>query len=102
MKAPTGTVNETAYQMLDPTAELAAERRARRTPPARLEDVTIGLLSISKERSSEFLDTIERLLTKREFAVARFSKATHTKPAPEAIVQAIVERCGVVVVGLAD
>jgi hypothetical protein len=95
-------MNEHSYQMLDPTAELSPERRTRRTPPARLEDVTIGLLSISKERSNEFLDTIERLLTQREFSVARFSKATHTKPAPESVVQAIVERCGVVVVGLAD
>ncbi len=95
-------MNTATYHMLDPTAETAAERRARRAPPARLEDVTIGLLSISKERSDEFLDTIERLLTQREFSVARFSKATHTKPAPEAIVQAIVEKCGVVVVGLAD
>ena len=92
----------TTYHMLDPTAELAPERRTRRVPPAKLEDVTIGLLSISKERSNEFLDTIERLLTQREFSVARFAKATHTKPAPEAIVQAIVERCGVVIVGLAD
>jgi hypothetical protein len=95
-------MNETNYHMLDPTAELSPERRARRAPPARLEDVTIGLLSISKERSNEFLDTIERLLTQREFSVARFAKATHTKPAPESVVQAIVERCGVVVVGLAD
>ena len=94
-------MNETTYHMLDPTAQLSPERRTRRAPPARLEDVTIGLLSISKERSNEFLDTVERLLTQREFSVARFSKATHTKPAPESIVQAIVER-GVVVVGLAD
>jgi len=92
----------TPYQMLDPTAELAAERRARRTPPARLEDVTIGLLSISKERSQEFLDTIERRLIAREYSVARFEKPTHTKPAPEAVLQGIIERCGVVVIGLAD
>ena len=46
----------TTYHMLDPTAELAPERRTRRVPPAKLEDVTIGLLSISKERSSEFLE----------------------------------------------
>ena len=95
-------MNATSYSMLDPTAELAPQRRMRRAPPARLEDVTIGLLSISKERSNEFLDTIERLLTQREFSVARFTKATHTKPAPEAVVQAIVEQCGVVIVGLAD
>ena len=90
------------YQMLDPTAELSPQRRARRAPPGTLEGLTIGLLSISKERSNEFLDTVERRLTERGLAVARFMKPTHTKPAPEAIVQAIVERCGVVIVGLAD
>ena len=90
------------YQMLDPTAELASEQRARRAPPASLEGATIGLMSISKERSREFLDTVERRLAARGLKIARFEKPTHTKPAPEALVQAIVERCGVVVVGLAD
>jgi hypothetical protein len=90
------------YQMLDPTAELASERRARRPPPARLEGATIGLMSISKERSREFLDTLERLLAARGLKIARFEKPTHTKPAPEAVMQAMVERCAVVVVGLAD
>jgi hypothetical protein len=88
--------------MLDPTAELAAGQRARRTPPAGLEGATIGLMSISKERSREFLDTMERLLTGRGLKVERFEKPTHTKPAPETVVQAIVERCAVVVIGLAD
>ena len=92
----------TAYHMLDPTAELSPERRARRQPPASLEGATIGLLSISKERSNEFLDSIERLLVARGLKVERFMKPTHTKPAPEAIYQAIVERCDVAVVGLAD
>ena len=90
------------YHMLDPTAELSSERRARRAPPANLEGATIGLMSISKERSREFLDTMERLLAGRGLKVERFEKPTHTKPAPEPVVQAIVERCAVVVVGLAD
>lgn len=90
------------YQMLDPTAELTSEQRARRAPPAQLEGATIGLMSISKERSREFLDTVERRLAGRGLKIARFEKPTHTKPAPEALVQAIVERCDVVVVGLAD
>ena len=90
------------YEMLDPTAELSPQRRARRAPPTTLDGVTIGLLSISKERSNEFLDTVERRLIERGLSVARFMKPTHTKPAPEPIVQSIVERCGVVVVGLAD
>ena len=95
-------MNEQTYQMLDPTAQLSPERRARRAPTARLEDATIGLLSISKERSNEFLDTVERRLKARGLEVARFMKPTHTKPAPEAVVQDIVERCDVVVIGLAD
>ena len=95
-------MNTRTYQMLDPTGELAAERRARRAPPASLEGATIGLMSISKERSREFLDTLERLLTGRGLKIERFEKPTHTKPAPEPVVQAIVERCDVVVVGLAD
>jgi hypothetical protein len=91
-----------AYSMLDPTAELSTERRARRAPPANLDGATIGLMSISKERSREFLDTMERLLARRGLKVERFEKPTHTKPAPEPVVQAIVERCDVVVIGLAD
>lgn len=95
-------MNQQTYQMLDPTAELSSEQRARRAPPASLDDATIGLMSISKERSREFLDTVERRLAARGLKIARFEKPTHTKPAPEAVVQAIVERCAVVVVGLAD
>jgi len=95
-------VNPHGYRMLDPTAELASERRTRRAPPERLEGATVGLMSISKERSHEFLDTVERRLAARGLTVARFAKPTHTKPAPEPVLQAIVERCDVVVVGLAD
>ena len=90
------------YSMLDPTGELSSARRARRAPPASLDGATVGLMSISKERSREFLDTMERLLAGRGLKVARFEKPTHTKPAPEPVVAAIVERCDVVVIGLAD
>ncbi len=90
------------YQLLDPTAETATELRSRRPPPGTLEGATIGLMSISKERSNEFLDTLERRMVERGLAVHRFAKPTHTKPAPEPILQGIVERCQVVLVGLAD
>ena len=90
------------YQMRDPTAETAAVQRERIAPPADLSQATIGLLSISKERSREFLDYMEERLAARGLNVLRFEKPTHTKPAPEAIIQDIVERCDVVVEGLAD
>ena len=95
-------MTSTSYQMLDPTAELSPQQRSRHEPPAKLDGATIALLSISKERSNEFFDTVERRLTERGLRVERFMKPTHTKPAPEPIVQSIVERCDVVVVGLAD
>ena len=44
--------------MRDPTSEAALTLRERRPPPAQLKDATIGLLSIRKERSDEFLDTV--------------------------------------------
>ena len=90
------------YQMLDPTAELSPVIRERLAPPADLSNATVGLLCISKERSEEFLDSVEAALSQRGIRVARFAKPTHTKPAPEEVVQAIVERCDVGVEGLAD
>lgn len=88
--------------MRDPTAETEAVQRERTPPTAALENATIGLLSISKERSAEFLDSVEKLLAAQGHTVLRFEKPTHTKPAPEGVLQDIVERCDVVVEGLAD
>ncbi|MSO76581.1 MAG: hypothetical protein EXQ87_06675 [Alphaproteobacteria bacterium] len=88
--------------MRDPTAELAPGMRPRLAPPERLEGATIGLLSISKERSHEFLDQVERRLNERGLNVLRFQKPTHTKPAPEDVLQRLIERCDIVVEGLAD
>ena len=88
--------------MRDPTAEASPVLRERRPPPERLDSATIGLLCISKERSEEFLDTVEKRLAARGLKVLRFAKPTHTKPAPERVIQDIVEQCDVVVEGLAD
>jgi hypothetical protein len=90
------------FTMRDPTAETSATQRERIAPKADLSNATIGLLCISKERSEEFLDTVERQMTKRGLKILRFAKPTHTKPAPEAVIQDIIEKCDVVVEGLAD
>ena len=92
----------TTFTMRDPTAETSATQRDRIPPKADLATATIGLLCISKERSEEFLDTVESQLIKRGLKVLRFAKPTHTKPAPESVIQDIIERCDVVVEGLAD
>ena len=90
------------YTMRDPTAELSPVTRPRLDPPETLAGATIGLFSISKERSDEFLDTIAARLTEQGHSVLRFKKPTHTKPSPEPIIQDIVARCDVVVEALAD
>lgn len=95
---------ESSYSMRDPTAELSPVMRERVMPPDDLQGCTVGLLSISKERSAEFLDSVESLLAGQlsNVAIRRFEKPTHTKPAPEAVLSQVVESCDVVVVGLAD
>lgn len=90
------------YIMRDPTAELSPIVRERRAPPESLDGATIGLFSISKERSDEFFETVTTRLTERGLNVARFKKPTYTKPAPDPIIQDIVASCDVVVEGLAD
>ena len=90
------------YIMRDPTAELAPAERQRLAPLPSLEGKTVGILSISKERSDEFLDTVAEQFSQQGVRVLRFRKPTHTKPAPETIIQEIVEQCDVVVEGLAD
>ena len=88
--------------MRDPTSEAALTLRERRPPPAQLKDATIGLLSIRKERSDEFLDTVALELTSRGLKVLRFAKPIFAKPAPLSVLQDLVEYCDVVVEGLAD
>ena len=91
-----------AYIMRDPTSELTPVNRYRLDPPDSLNGLTVGLLSISKERSDEFMDRVAEQFSKFTIDVLRFKKPTYTKPAPEGLVQDLVEKCDVVVVALAD
>ena len=90
------------YTMRDPTAETANAMRERRPPPPNLEGKTVALLSISKERSDEFMNALEPLIQAAGVETLRFKKPTHTKPAPEALLQDIIERADIVVEALAD
>ena len=91
-----------AFTMRDPTAEAASAQRERLKPPPSLDGLTIGLLDIGKERSNEFLDSVDRLLTARGLTVKRYAKPTNAMPAPIAVVQNIAAECDVVVEALAD
>ena len=71
--------------------------------PSSLAGVTVGLLDIAKPRGQEFLDRVEQHL-RADHGVAdvvRLRKPTFARPAP-ADVLAEAERCGAVLVALAD
>ncbi len=95
-------MTEQTYVMRDPTAEASPILRERVKPSGEINERTVALLSISKERSWEFLDTIEKCFVDRGVNVMRIEKPTHTKPAPENIIQEIVENADLVVEALAD
>ena len=84
-----------------------AVRQGTEAPPrlASLAGKTIGLLDISKPGGEVFLDRLAALLTER-FGVARverFRKPTFAKPAPQALMDALVAaHPDAVVEGLAD
>jgi hypothetical protein len=88
--------------VLDPTAEAAPVTRKRRPPSVPIASATVGLFSIAKERSNEFMDYMEALLVGRGYVVKRFAKATHTKTAAPAVLADMVAGCDVVIGGLAD
>ena len=90
------------YIMRDPTAELAPAERQRLAPLPSLEGKTVGILSISKERSDEFLDHVSDLLDARGVKNFRIGKPTNAKTAPVEILQRTASQASVVVMALAD
>ena len=89
-------------RLLDPTAERKPARRARLTPPASLDGLTVGLLDIAKPRGDVFIDRIAELMRERGIRVRRYAKPTNTKVAPVAMAQAIATECDLVVEALSD
>ncbi len=84
-----------------------SQREARQAAPKlpSLTGKTIGLLDISKPGGSYFLDHLEKLL-KNRFAVKeviRVTKPTFTKPAPDVVIEHLVQaHCDGVIEALAD
>lgn len=86
----------------DPTSEASSTLRKRKTFPQNLNDKTVALLDIAKERSDEFLDHIETKFTEKSIAVKRYRKASNSKNADLKILQSIVHEADIVVESLAD
>ena len=90
-----------ALEILDPTSELTPEHRPL-APRLRGLDGVIGLVDISKPRGDVFLDRIHSLVEDRGVEVVRFSKQTHTRPAPPDLRREIVIHSNAVIQALAD
>jgi len=77
------------------------------TPPAgRLKSLSgkrVTLLSISKPKSAEFLDELQRLLADEHGAtVSRAQKPTFTRPAPTEVSDDVIARSDAIIEALAD
>lgn len=88
--------------VLDPTSEREPAGFQVAARPATLDDLTIGLLDISKARGDVFLDRLAERIRERGWKVERFSKPTFAKPAPVDLRHEIASRCDVVIEALAD
>jgi len=91
-----------SHVLLDPTSERTPSQRQRLERPARLDELTVGLLDISKPRGDVFLDQLDKRLRGRNIEVLRFAKPTFTKPAPLDLRHEIATKCDVVIEALAD
>ncbi len=88
--------------LLDPTSELSPTERPRRTRPASLDGLRVGLLDISKRRGDIFLDRLEELLGSRGLEVRRYRKPRFSILAPTELKQQIRKECDLVIEALAD
>ena len=91
-----------ANWMRDPTAETSPVKRPRRAPPKSLEGLTVGLFSIGKARTDEFLDQVEKRFNERGLKTRRFGKPTNAKVATPEIVQKVVTEADAVLIALSD
>ncbi|GAC1521829.1 MAG: hypothetical protein NVS2B16_29510 [Chloroflexota bacterium] len=89
-------------ELLDPTSERSPQVMERRTRPASLDQLTVGLLDIAKARGDIFLDRLHELFADRGLQVERFAKPTFTKVLPIPLAADIAARVDVVVEALAD
>jgi hypothetical protein len=88
-------------EILDPTSERAPQHLSVAPRLRGLEGV-IGLVDISKPRGDVFLDRIQRLMEDRGIDTLRFSKQTHTRPAPADLRHQITVQSNAVIQALAD
>lgn len=88
--------------VLDPTAETTAAIRPAAPRLSDLAGSAIAVVDISKPRGDVFLDRIVEILRQRDVEILRFTKPTHTRPAPADLRREITMHAGAVIQALAD
>jgi hypothetical protein len=89
--------------LVSPFDDAVVEPQPLAPRPFALAGKRVTLLSISKPKSAEYLNEIERLLVSRYgVTVARAFKPTFTKPAPRELIDQVAAGSDAVIEALAD
>lgn len=90
-------------ELVSPFDDSVVEPQPLAPRPSTLAGKRVTLLSISKPKSAEYLNEVERLLVARYgVIVTRVFKPTFTKPAPRELIDQVAAGSDAVIEALAD
>ena len=94
----------TKVTILDPTVQALPDSTSMAPRPQSLEGVTLGLLANGKRNSDEMLRNVCALLQDiYQFKeVVELNKRDVSRPAPQPIIDELVDKCDVVITAIGD
>jgi hypothetical protein len=94
----------TKVTILDPTVQALPDSTSMAPRPQSLEGVTLGLLANGKRNSDEMLRNVCSLLQDiYQFKeVVELNKRDVSRPAPQPIIDELVDKCDVVITAIGD
>ena len=97
-------VEATKFKLLDPTVEALPDITHLAPRPDTLDGKVVGLLANGKRNGEELLDAVYSLLQDTyEFqGVVRLNKGDSSRPAPQHIMDELLEKCDLVITGIGD
>ena len=97
-------IEATKITVLDPTVQAMLESTSLAIRPESLDGAVVGLLANGKRNSEELLDAVYSMLQDRyQFKdVVRLNKGDVSRPAPQQIMNQLLERCDLVITGIGD
>jgi hypothetical protein len=97
-------IEATRLQILDPTVEAIPDSTVLAPRPGDLNGKVVGLLSNGKRNADKLLDAVQSLLEDTyEFSgTVRLNKRDASRPAPQAIVDELLEKCDLVITATGD